>query len=170
MISNTERAHKIPNNNLKVPPISSSSFTIFSSDIGSIIAADKLYTIVNTPNFITGTIHIPIIIIIPTIPTAFFKITPHPRTESTASPNILPTTGIMFDTAAFAVFAVIPSILLLKVPSNYKTPTNRFSTIPKNHVILVLKNLVIFDICTFSEILETIDNTAIININGIRTF
>ena len=46
---------------------------------------------------------IPIITITPTTPTAFFKIDVQPITVSTASPKILPTTGIKFDTAAFAV-------------------------------------------------------------------
>ena len=60
---------------------------------------------------------IPIITITPTIPTAFFSIDVQPITVSTASPNIFPTTGIKLETAAFAVFAVIPSTLLLKLPS-----------------------------------------------------
>ena len=114
--------------------------------------------------------HIPIITIIPTTPNAFFKITPHPKTESTASPNIFPTTGIKLDTAAFAVLAVIPSILLLKVPSKDITPTNIVNTIPKNHIMLLLKNFVIFDICTLSEILEAIDIVAITKTNGIKMF
>lgn len=46
------------------------------------------------------------------MPTAFFSIIVAPITESTASPNIFPTTGIKFETAALVVFAVIPSTLL----------------------------------------------------------
>ena len=60
---------------------------------------------------------IPITTITPTIPTAFFKIEVHPITVSTASPKIFPTTGIKLETAAFAVLAVSPSTLLLKLPS-----------------------------------------------------
>ena len=55
-----------------------------------------------------GTMQIPMIMITPTSPTAFFKIIPQPRTVSTASPNIFPTTGIAELTTAFAVLAVIP--------------------------------------------------------------
>lgn len=55
-----------------------------------------------------GTMQIPKIIITPTNPTAFFKITPHPKTVSTASPKIFPTTGIAELTTAFVVLAVIP--------------------------------------------------------------
>lgn len=50
------------------------------------------------------------------MPTAFFNIVVAPITESTASPNILPTTGIKFATAALVVFAVIPSTVLPKTP------------------------------------------------------
>ena len=113
---------------------------------------------------------IPIITITPTTPNAFFKITPHPKTESTASPNIFPTTGIILETAAFAVFAVIPSMLLLNEPSNDKTPTKIVNIIPKNQTILLLKNFVIFDICTLSEIFDAMDNVAITNTTGISIF
>lgn len=58
--------------------------------------------------------HIPSITITPTMPTAFFSIVVAPITESTASPNIFPTTGIKFATAALVVFAVIPSTVLPK--------------------------------------------------------
>lgn len=58
--------------------------------------------------------HIPSITITPTIPTAFFSIVVAPITESTASPNIFPTTGIKFATAALVVLAVIPSTVLPK--------------------------------------------------------
>ena len=65
-----------------------------------------------------------ITIITPTVPTAFLSITPHPKTESTASPRILPTTGITVETAALAVFALIPSTLLLSDPSKEIVATN----------------------------------------------
>lgn len=55
-----------------------------------------------------GTMQIPKIIITPTSPTAFFKTIPQPRTVSTASPNIFPTTGIAELTTALVVLAVIP--------------------------------------------------------------
>ena len=70
--------------------------------------------------------------ITPISPTAFFNITPHPNTLSTTSPSTFPTTGITLDTAAFAVFAVIPSTLLLSVPSNETTPTNIVNVTPRN--------------------------------------
>ena len=98
------------------------------------------------PILIIGIIHIPIITITPTSPTAFFSITPHPSTLSTTSPNTFPTTGITEDTAALAVFAVIPSTLLLKVPSNDTTPTNNVKTIPNTHTTPVLKNFDNFSI------------------------
>ena len=69
---------------------SSNSFTIFSSAKGSIIAEEILYIIVSIASFIIGAIHIPIIIITPTTPNAFFKTRPQPRTLSTESPNIFP--------------------------------------------------------------------------------
>lgn len=50
---------------------------------------------------------------------------------STASPSIFPTIGTKFDTAAFVVLAVIPSTLLLSVPSIDKKPTNKVSTTPQ---------------------------------------
>ena len=62
----------IARSTLNVPPICSSMFTIFLSANGSAIAAEKLYSDVNTVNFIIGIAHIPITTIIPTIPTAFF--------------------------------------------------------------------------------------------------
>ena len=63
-------------------------------------------------------------IITPITPIAFFSIIPHPKTVSTASPKIFPTIGILLLTIAFAVLAVIPSILLDNVPSKEITPTN----------------------------------------------
>ena len=64
----------------------------------------NLYAIVKIPNFKMGIMQIPITIMIPIIPTAFFKIIPHPKTVSTASPKIFPTTGIAELTTAFVVF------------------------------------------------------------------
>ena len=54
-----------------------------------------------------GATQTPIIIITPTIPTAFFKIELHPITVSTASPNIFQKNGIKLETAALVVFALI---------------------------------------------------------------
>ena len=48
-------------------------------------------------------IQIPMAIMIPITPTAFFKIIPQPKTVSTASPRIFPTTGIAELTTAFVV-------------------------------------------------------------------
>ena len=90
IISNTATEQIIANNILNTPLISSSSFTIFLSAIGSTIPEVKAYIILNVASFIIGIIHIPINIITPTIPTAFFKIIPHPNTASTLSPNIFP--------------------------------------------------------------------------------
>ena len=80
------------------------------------------------------------IIITPTIPTAFFNIIPHPKTESTASPNIFPTIGIAELTTAFVVLADIPSTLLDNVPSKDTTATNIVSTIPNIQVTLDFKS------------------------------
>ena len=82
----------------------------------------------------------PIITITPTIPTAFFSIDAHPITVSTASPKIFPTTGIKLETAAFAVFAVIPSTLLDKLPSIETRLTNKVKTTPNIHTVDDLKN------------------------------
>ena len=49
----------------------------------------------------------------------------------------------MLETAAFAVFAVIPSTLLASVPSNDITPTKTVITIPKNHTIDDFKSFAI---------------------------
>ena len=73
--------------------------------------------------FIIGVIHIPITIITPISPIAFFNIIPHPKTVSTASPSILPTIGIAELTTAFVVLALIPSTLLDSVPSKEITET-----------------------------------------------
>ena len=90
IISITETEHKIANNSLKILPNSSNNFTIFSSAKGSIIAEAKLYIIVRIDNLIIGVMHIPIIIITPTTPSAFFSTKPHPKTLSTESPSIFP--------------------------------------------------------------------------------
>ena len=73
-------------------------------------------------------------------PTAFFNIIPHPRTLSTTSPKIFPTTGTAELTIDFAVFAVIPSTLLASVPSKDTIPTKIVKIIPKNHNVLDFKN------------------------------
>ena len=80
----------IANNNLNIPLISSSRLTIFESAKGSIIADDIEYIMQNVESLIIGIIHIPIITIVPTIPTAFFKISPHPNMLSTPSPITFP--------------------------------------------------------------------------------
>ena len=96
---------------------------------------------VSTVSFKIGAIQILIMTNTPTIPTAFFKIRLHPRTVSTASPKIFPTTGIKLETAALVVFAVIPSTLLVRLPSNETTPTKIVRTIPKIQTMLDRKNL-----------------------------
>lgn len=48
------------------------------------------YIMLKVPSFIIGNKQIPIMIITPTTPTAFFKTTPHPNIASTLSPSILP--------------------------------------------------------------------------------
>ena len=99
---------KIAKDILKISPICSNSPVILSSAIGCVMPANNLYAKVSTPNLIIGTRQIPKIMITPTNPTAFFKTTPQPRTVSTASPNILPTTGMAELTTAFVVLAVMP--------------------------------------------------------------
>lgn len=121
-------------------------------------------------SFISGKMHILIIIKTPTIPTAFFKINPHPKTESTASPNIFPTIGIAELTTAFVVFADIPSTLLDNVPSNEITATNIVRTIPKIHVTLDFISLDSLSICILSDILEIIVKLEIAKTTGINIF
>ena len=135
IISINDIAHNIAKNILKISPICSRSPTIFLSDIGSTTVANNLYESVNTESFIIGITQIPSTIITPTTPIAFFRIIPQPKTVSTASPNIFPTTGIAELTTAFVVLAVNPSTLLDKVPSKDTTPTNIVKTIPKNQTI-----------------------------------
>ncbi len=104
------------------------------------------------PSFNNGIKHIESTTNIPTNPIAFFNILLHPRTASTLSPKILPTTGIVLVTTAFVVLIVIPSTLLVKVPSSDKTPTNIVSIIPNAHITLDLKNFASLLICSFSDI------------------
>ena len=90
IINITDILLNIPKNILNTSPISSNIFVIFLSAIISDTAPNSLYIIVIIASFIIGIIQIPIIIITPIIPTAFFSTTPEPKTVSTASPNILP--------------------------------------------------------------------------------
>ena len=106
----------IPSNILKVSPICSNTEIIFLSAIGSLNADVKLNAIVITASFIIGIAHIESTTIIPTNPTAFFKILPHPKTASTVSPKSFPTTGIVLVTTALVVFTVSPSTELVSVP------------------------------------------------------
>lgn len=98
----------IPSNTLNVSPICSNTDTIFLSAIGSAKAEARLNDIDITPSFIIGIIHIEATTNIPTKPTAFLSILLQPKTASTVSPNILPTTGIVVVTTAFVVFTAIP--------------------------------------------------------------
>lgn len=120
--------------------------TIFLSAIGSLIAPTKLYSKLVIVNLIIGKAHIPMTIIIPTKPIAFFMSVVAPRTVSTESPNALPTTGIKVEATDFIPFTVIPSTLLVNVPSNDNKPTNTVITNPKNQVILEVKNFERFPI------------------------
>lgn len=90
IISITDRLLNIPKNILNTSAICSIRLVIFLSATISARTPTNLYIIVNIPSFIIGIMHIPIIIITPTIPTAFFNIIPEPNTVSTASPNIFP--------------------------------------------------------------------------------
>ena len=109
---------------------------------------------------------IPIIIIIPTIPIEFFMSDVAPNTVSTESPKALPTTGINVDVALFIPFIVIPSTLLVNVPSNDNSPTNIVITNPRSHVTLDLKKFASFPICTLSDKFEAIFNIIVIVITG----
>lgn len=167
-ITITDIEHKIANSTLNISPICSNSFIILVSAIGSLMLANILYDIVNIAIFIIGIMHIPIIITTPMTPIAFFNIIPQPKTVSTASPNIFPTIGMLLLTIAFAVFAVIPSILLDNVPSKEITPTNVVSITPKIHIIPELNVFDILSICTLSPIFDTILSVAAINTAGIK--
>ena len=67
-------------------------------------------------------------------------------TVSTESPKAFPTTGMNVDATDFIPFIVMPSTLLVKVPSNDSRPTKIVITNPRNHVTLDLKNLAKFPI------------------------
>ena len=108
IISITDIALNIAKKILKTSPICSNKFIIFLSAIGCVTVANNLYVTVSTVSFNIGIMHIPNITITPTKPTAFFNIIPEPKTVSTASPKIFPTTGTAELTIVFAVLAVIP--------------------------------------------------------------
>lgn len=72
IINNAAMQNTIASKTLNVPATCSSTLTIFLSARGSAIAAEKLYSAINTVSLIIGIAHIPITTIIPTIPTAFF--------------------------------------------------------------------------------------------------
>ena len=65
------------------------------------------------------------------------------------------------------VFAVIPSTLEVRLPSNDTTPTNNVSVTPKNHTIPDFKKLPSLLICILSDNFEIITSTVIIDIIGI---
>lgn len=90
IISITDIVHNIPSKILNVPPICSNTDTIFLSAIGSLNADVRWNAMDSTPSFITGIIHIASTTNIPTNPTAFFSILPHPSTASTDSPKAFP--------------------------------------------------------------------------------
>jgi len=123
-------------------------------------------TIVSIDSFIIGTAQIPIIANTPTTPTAFFKILLAPKTVSTASPKILPTTGTKVDTAVFVTFEVTPSILADKLPSKEIAPISTVNTIPRIHKLEDLKYFDNLPTWTFSDILDIIPKDIPINING----
>ena len=109
--------------------------------------------------------HIPITIIIPTIPIEFFKTDVAPNTISTLSPKAFPTTGTRLE-IDFIPFVVIPSILLVSVPSNDKMVTNIVIIVIKIHEILDLKNFDIFFIWILFDKLEIIDKASPIYVIG----
>ena len=153
----------IPRSTLKVSPIWSNKFIIFLSAIGSETADKSLYETVKIVSFIIGKIHIPIIITKPRIPTEFLSSDAQPKTESTESPNALPTTGTTFETVAFIPFAAKPSTLLVKFPSKDITVVKIVITAPRTQIIPDLNNLLNFPICTLSDKFETIDIAVEIN-------
>ncbi len=103
-------------------------------------------------------------------PTAFFNIPAAPITASVASPNILPTTGITVDTAAFVVFAVTPSTVEVIFPSKDSTVTNSVNIIPNIHIVDEFKNFDSLDIFISSDTLDIIFSIVDINIIGIIKF
>ena len=88
------------------------------------------------------------------------------NTVSTESPSALPTTGTKVDVAVFIPFIVIPSILLVNVPSIESTPTNIVIINPKHHTELDLKNFANFPTCTLSDKFDTISNAVETTIIG----
>ena len=146
IINKTDTNIIIASNTLKDPPISPSRETIFLSARGSQTACARLYVIVKATSFITGMMHIPRIITIPIIPTEFFKTEAAPNTISAESLKVLPTTGIRLEAALLIPFAVIPSMLLVRLPSNDKILTKTVTTIPKTHITPDFKNLDNFSI------------------------
>lgn len=169
IISITEIVQTIPRRTLKVSPICPRTETIFLSAIGSERAAARLKETDIIASFIIGIIHIASTTNIPTKPSAFFNILLHPSTASTVSPKILPTTGIALVTTAFVVLIVIPSTLLVSVPSNDNTPTNIVSTIPKAQTTLDLKNFDNLFIWILSDIWDIIPREVPTNISGRNT-
>ena len=73
-------------------------------------------------------------------------------------------------TTAFAVFAVIPSTELPRVPSRDNIPTNIVNEIPSVHTTLDFKNFAKFDIWTLSEICDIILRTVLTKTIGINIF
>lgn len=139
IIKRNEITNIMPSNILYPSPNVDSSFTIFTSAIGSTMLDINENTIVSIDNFIIGTAHIPTITKVPKIPTAFFSILLAPKTVSTASPKIFPTTGTNVDTVVFVNFEVTPSILVDKLPSNDIAPISTVNTMPKIHKLDDLK-------------------------------
>lgn len=93
------------------------------------------------------------------------------RTVSTESPNAFPTTGIAVPVTAFIPFIVIPSMLLVNVPSRESTPTNIVITKLTIQIALDLKNFASFPTCTLSDKFDTISNIVeIITIGKITIF
>ena len=95
----------------------------------------------------------------------------HRNTVSTESPKAFPTTGIAVPATVFIPFIVIPSILLVNVPSSESTPTNIVIIKPIHQIALDLKNFASFPTCTLSDKLDTISKVVeIITIGKITTF
>ena len=59
------------------------------------------------------------------------------RTVSTESPKAFPTTGIAVPATVFIPFIVMPSILLVNVPSSESTPTNIVIIKPIHQIALL---------------------------------
>ncbi len=82
------------------------TFVIRLSENGSIAAAVILSSIIIIHIFIIGTAAMEITVIIPAVPTAFFKRLVPERTVSIVSDKIPPTTGTKLPTANFILFIV----------------------------------------------------------------